>query len=54
MLIFGVICREKLNSIYGLAKKLGKSQPFVLKEVCTLEALGLIRLVKEWMEIEKV
>ena len=45
--IFGAIFREKPNSIYALAEKMGKSQPFILKEVHTLESLGLIRLVRE-------
>ena len=45
--LFGAILREKPSSIYELAEKLGKSQPYVLKEVRVLEALGLVRLHRE-------
>lgn len=46
--IFGAILREKPLSIYELAEKVGKSQPYVLKEARVLEALGLIRLNREF------
>ena len=45
--LFAAILNEKPSSIYDLAEKMGKSQPYVLKEVRVLESLGLIKLVKE-------
>jgi predicted transcriptional regulator len=45
--IFNGILKYKPNSVYELAEKLGKSQPYILKEVRTLESLGLVRLVRE-------
>lgn len=45
--LFAAILNEKPSSIYDLADKLGKSQPYVLKEVRVLESLGLIKLIKE-------
>ncbi|MGZ3697599.1 MAG: HVO_A0114 family putative DNA-binding protein [Bdellovibrionota bacterium] len=45
--LFESILREKPSSIYDLAEKIGKSQPYVLKEARVLEGLGLIRLVQE-------
>jgi predicted transcriptional regulator len=45
--LFEAILHEKPTSIYALAEKLGKSQPYILKEVRVLEALGLIRLHRE-------
>jgi predicted transcriptional regulator len=47
LVIFGVIFSQKPNSVYSLAKKLDKPQPFVLKEVRVLESLGLISLLRE-------
>ena len=46
--LFEAILREKPSSIYELADSLGKSQPYILKEVRVLEALGLIRLNREY------
>jgi predicted transcriptional regulator len=46
--IFGAIVNQQPNSINDLAGKLGKSQPYILKEVRTLESLGLIKLVQEF------
>jgi len=45
--LFGAILREKPASIYELAEKIGKSQPYVLKEARVLESLGLIKLHRE-------
>jgi hypothetical protein len=45
--IFDAIVNQQPSSINDLAGKLGKSQPYILKEVRTLESLGLIKLVKE-------
>jgi predicted transcriptional regulator len=45
--IFRAIVNIKPGSIYELAEKLQKSQPYILKEVRILEALGLIQLKKE-------
>ncbi len=45
--IFDAIVNQQPSSINDLAVKLAKSQPYILKEVRTLESLGLIKLVKE-------
>src|SRR4051812_31140067 len=45
--IFEAILKEKPISLYALAERLGKTQPYILREVHTLEALGLIRLNRE-------
>ncbi len=45
--LFEAILHEKPSSVYELAEKIAKSQPYVLKEARVLEGLGLIRLVQE-------
>ena len=45
--IFEAILKEKPASLYELAEKVGKNQSYVLKEVRSLEALGLVRLHQE-------
>ena len=45
--LFEAIVRLKPSSVYALAEQIGKSQPYILKEVRTLESIGLIQLIKE-------
>lgn len=46
--VFEAILKEKPSSLYELSEKIGKAQSYVLKEVRSLEALGLIRLHVEY------
>jgi len=45
--IFEAIVKFQPSSLYELAEKTGKSQPFILKESRALELLGLIKLHRE-------